>query len=148
MNVLIGGSRHLTEEALVGALLDHVAARSWRVLTGCAPGIDATVRRLAVERRVPLTVYAVGARDGDDWGGRFGARQEIRALEVGGSASVVWSAGGLDGPLRVRLARRTCAAVAAADWVLMVTAPDSRGSRLALQEARRLGKRWREYACG
>lgn len=47
MIVAIGGSRHLQEEALIRAILQHVQKHGWRVATGCARGIDKTVRDVA-----------------------------------------------------------------------------------------------------
>lgn len=146
MKVALGGSRHLTEEPLVRHVLRCLQTRGWEVLTGCAPGIDATVRRAAVEMGVPLTVYAVGGREGGGWEGRFGTHRELRGLECAGVSRVVWAAGGEEGTMRARLHRRTVAMVTAADWgVVMVTAPDSVGSHLALRTAREQGKHAREY---
>jgi hypothetical protein len=148
VTVALGGSRHLTEERLVRRLLHCIQERGWSVATGCAPGIDATVRRIAVEMALDLTIYAVGSWDGKGWGGKFGTHMEIRGLGATGLVQVRWAAGGYEGSMGERLTRRTDAMVDASDRVIMVTAPDSRGSVRALKRAQMQGKWWKEYRRG
>jgi hypothetical protein len=150
MTVAIGGSRHLTnQKALVRHVLQCIQARGWRVATGCAPGIDATVRRLALEMGFgdDLTVFAVGSWDGQGWEHDRRTWEELRDLGEAGSDRVYWAQGGY-GPLRERLRNRTLAMVRAerVGWVIGITAPDSIGTRLLLEEAKRLEKRMTEYA--
>lgn len=145
MTVAVGGSRHLTnQEPLVRNILAAIHARGWGVATGCARGIDATVRRLAVEMGLPLAVFAVGSWDGKGWDHDRVTWKELRDIHAEDPHAITWAAGGY-GRLRERLRNRTLAMVRApeVERVVMILAWDSVGSQLAMDEALRLGK-WRK----
>lgn len=144
MIVTIGGSRHLTEENLVTEILLWVKHHGWEVVTGCASGIDTTVRQTCFDLEISCTILACGKRDGSDWGSLQTNWRGVVFAETTGQ-TVIWSAGGLEGHLSIRLSNRTKRAVERGDRIVMITAPNSIGSLMALKYARSLGKWTKEY---
>lgn len=145
--VVLAGSRSLYEPAAEFSswLAAELVRLGFPLSVGCAPGADSDFISGALS--VPggaslLSVFAVGSRGGagfpiDLMPSSASVPPWVVQASVAG-ASVHWLAGGpLSFPLRVRLARRTRAAVMSASVaaVLVFGSPFSRGTQLAGQVA-------------
>lgn len=103
---------------------------------GCCVGTDAAVISAVTPSR--LVIFSAYGRFGDG-ACSLSAVSAVSAAARGGAAVRWWSGGPASVPLAARLRARTLALVRAASVLVVAWAPGSRGSSLALAEARRRG---------
>ncbi len=133
VHVLLGGSRALPGSAsplLASSVLSVLSINSV-VHVGCAAGADAVIVSsvLAAGSASHLSLFCIGSASGAGfWSGS--ASFSLLSQAVISGASVTWCAGGaLSLPLRARLFRRSCAAMAGcSSAVFFLSSPSSPGS--------------------
>lgn len=103
---------------------------------GCCVGTDEAVIRAFPPSS--LSIFCAWGRFGDG-ACSLSAVAAVSAAACGGARVRWWAGGPASAPLAQRLRARTLALVRAASVLVVAWAPGSRGSSLALAEARRCG---------
>lgn len=134
--VAVAGSRVLpaSGSALVIRVASDLAARGASFVVGCCSGADAAVLSAVPGLIPPSLVRCLAAfGSGGSGAGPASAVAQVSAFAVAGGPVQWWAGGSASVALRVRLAARTRAVVAAAGAGLVVffASPSSRGSLLA-----------------
>ena len=147
--VAVAGSRVLPASglALVAQVVPVLAAGGVSFAVGCCSGADTALLATVSPSRVRCFA-AFGS--GGVGSGQFSAVAAVSTFAGAGGSVQWWAGGSAFVPLRVRLARRTRAVVAAANVGLLVFfgSPNSRGSLLACQCAVLRGLPVVAFPCG
>jgi hypothetical protein len=144
------GSRSLWSSG-VKLVCNEIISRGAEIVVGCASGVDAAVLSAALSGGFVDSVRCFAAFDFDGAGAcNVSAVDAVKKFEAAGGKITWLAGGGLNVPIRARLATRASAVINAANagCIGFIDSPNSIGTARALTLAAKRGLEVKAYPCG